>query len=152
MKRILIAMDFSPVTARLVEVALSLCADREARVLLVHVADPEPDFVGYRPGPQTVRDTVAEELREEQQALRDWEHKLRDQGLAVEGRCIQGIVVETLLAEAEKFDAELIVMGSHGHGALRHLLLGSVSEAMLKKSHIPLLVVPLPREVEDEER
>ncbi len=144
MKRMLIAMDFSPVTARLVEVALGLCANHEVSVLLVHAAPPEPDFVGYRPGPQTVRDTVADELREEQQALRKWEDKLRDQNVQVEGRCIQGAIVDTLLSEAEKFAAELIVMGSHGHGALRHLLLGSVSEAMLKKSQIPLLVVPLP--------
>jgi nucleotide-binding universal stress UspA family protein len=47
-----------------------------------------------------------------------------------------------VLSEAKRLHAELIVVGSHGHGLLYDALLGSVSADILRKSSLPVLVVP----------
>jgi nucleotide-binding universal stress UspA family protein len=49
----------------------------------------------------------------------------------------------TLLHQAERLKADLLIVGSHGRGAMLHLLLGSVSEQVLKKATCPVLVVPI---------
>jgi nucleotide-binding universal stress UspA family protein len=69
---LLAAVDFSPVSERVLEVARELAWDEGARVLLLHVAEPDPAFVGYEAGPQVVRDQVAEEFRGQRKALQEW--------------------------------------------------------------------------------
>jgi nucleotide-binding universal stress UspA family protein len=55
----------------------------------------------------------------------------------------QGDPVKTILRQAERLDAELIVVGSHGHGMMFDALMGSISAGILRKSTIPVLVVPI---------
>ncbi len=55
----------------------------------------------------------------------------------------QGEPVKTILREAEHLDAELIVIGSHGHGMMFDALVGSISAGILRKATIPVLVVPV---------
>ena len=50
--------------------------------------------------------------------------------------------VEVILDEANKLNIDLIVVGSHGHGAVYHLMVGSVSQGVLHQSTCPVLVVP----------
>jgi nucleotide-binding universal stress UspA family protein len=63
--------------------------------------------------------------------------------VSVTTHIVQGAAVETLLDAAET--ADLLVLGSHGHGRLFHAVLGSVAEACLRRSSCPVLVVPTPR-------
>jgi nucleotide-binding universal stress UspA family protein len=67
--------------------------------------------------------------------------------LVAEGRdaaafTIQGPAVEMILREARNQNAGLIIMGSHGHGALYELLIGSVTQGVMKDAHCPVVVVP----------
>jgi nucleotide-binding universal stress UspA family protein len=55
---------------------------------------------------------------------------------------LQGSIVETILKQAKKLDVEMIVMGTHGRGAVFKLLVGSVSEGVLRGAKCPVLVVP----------
>ena len=55
---------------------------------------------------------------------------------------IQGPIVDKVLDEADKHGADLIVVGSHGHGALFEFLVGSVTSGILRASKCPVLVVP----------
>jgi nucleotide-binding universal stress UspA family protein len=55
---------------------------------------------------------------------------------------IQGPTVDKILHEAQQQGAELIVMGSHGHGALYELLVGSVTQGVMKGASCPVVVVP----------
>jgi nucleotide-binding universal stress UspA family protein len=55
---------------------------------------------------------------------------------------LQGATVATVLAEADRLGAELIVLGSHGHGAVYELLVGSVAEGVVRRSKVPVLLVP----------
>lgn len=142
MKTILVPVDFSDCAAKVLEVAAKTARAFNARLILLHVASPEPEFLGYEPGPQTVRDSVARELVEEHRMVRQMEQGLREQGLDVSALVIQGYPVEKVLDEAIRCKADLLIMGSHGHGTLRNLLVGSVTEGVLRKAGCPVLVVP----------
>lgn len=62
-------------------------------------------------------------------------------GVSVEGRLLEGPVVPTLVAEADRAAADLIVLGSRGASFMRHALLGSTAERMIHKARCPMLVV-----------
>ncbi len=55
---------------------------------------------------------------------------------------IAHVRVETILQEVDKLDADLIVIGSHGRGAVLRALLGSTSEGVLHRTRVPVLIVP----------
>jgi len=140
---VLIAVDFSAVTERIIDCLTQFATHPSAhRMTLVHVAPPEPAFVGYEAGPDTLRDQVAHELRDQHAELQRYAGVLRAAGCDVTSRLLQGPTIETVLAEADRLAADLLVIGSHGHGAVYDLLVGSVSEGLVRRSKRPVLVVP----------
>jgi len=142
MKTLLVPVDFSDASAAVLAAAGKLARAFSARVVLLHVAPPDPAFIGYEPGPQTVRDSVARELAAEHRSLQALEKELADTGVSVTALVIQGYPAEKIVAEAAKLSADLIVMGSHGRGMLKHLLVGSVTEGVLRHAACPVMVVP----------
>ena len=141
-KNILVTVDFSDLSDDVVAKATSIAAAFSAKVQLLHVADPDPDFVGYDAGPQTTRDAVANSFRDQHRQLQAMAEKLRDSGLDCDAILVQGPYVEKILSESKSLDADLIVIGAHSKGLVSRVLLGSVSEGVLRKSHIPVMVVP----------
>lgn len=142
MNTILVPVDFSDVTNRVVETAGRLAQAFDARVVLLNVAEPEPDFVGFEPGPITVRQSVAKDYRVERQKLEGLKVLLSDITGEVLALHVQGPTVEKILHEAGEQDASWIVMGSHGHGALYDLLVGSVAHGVIKSARCPVVIVP----------
>ena len=138
---LLVALDFSSVADDQLEIVGRLAApDRE--IFLLHVAEPDPDFVGFEAGPEEVRDQVAREFHQEHEQIQSLAGRLRDKGHRVTALLVQGPTIETILNEAEKVGAEVIVVGSHGRGKLFDLVVGSVSAGVIRKSTVPVLVVP----------
>ena len=141
MKTILVPVDFSNTTPALIETVKKFTAAFGSRVVLLFVSEPEPDFVGFEPGPMAVRQTVARDLKAEHQKVDDLKASC---GLPdVLALHIQGPAIEKILSTATEQKADLIVMGSHGHGALYELLVGSVTAGVLKEAKCPVLVVPV---------
>jgi nucleotide-binding universal stress UspA family protein len=103
-------------------------------------------------GAVLVRTELAAHLRREHGELRALEATLKCQGLDVAAALREGHPIADILDEARRVDAKLIVLGSHGHGALHKLLLGSVSAGVLRKSPCPVLVVPVRRLAPSESR
>ena len=139
---LLVAVDLSEATERVLAAAAQVAHFTAAHAYLVHVVPDEPAFVGYEIGPDSVRNSVAAELREEHRSLQEYAAALRERGLNVTALVVQGHTVDMLLREADRLDATLLVCGSHGHGAMYDLLIGSVSEQLIRRSGRPLLVVP----------
>lgn len=129
--------------------ATELAKRLHAKLVLVHVEAPEPDFVGYQVGPQSVREAVARSIHGDAQTLHALRDRLREQGRDVESLLIQGPTVEKIVEEAERLNADYIVMGSHGHGNLFELVVGSVSDGVIRRAPCPVVVVPRPREKKD---
>lgn len=142
MHDLLVPVDFSESTERVVETAASLALAFGAAMRLVHVAAPDPDFVGYDAGPQAVRDQVAAGLRSEHRALQGLADGLRARGVEAKALLLRGPTVETILSEAGRVGSDVIVLGSHGRGRIARALLGSVSEGVLRGASCPVMIVP----------
>jgi len=140
--KLLVAVDLSESTERVVTKAEELAKGLSAKVWLLHVAEPDPDFVGLGMGPQAVRDATAKDRHGEHRQIQAIADELRQAGVPTTALLVQGATAQTILTEASRLDVDMIVMGSHGRGAMVRLLVGSVSEAVLYKSTWPVLVVP----------
>jgi len=139
--RVLVAVDFSAVSEVSLEAVRRLLPREGMDVIVVHVAEPDPAFVGWEAGPDTVRDQVAEALRRERRDVEHYVATYRADGISARGLTVQGPTVETILAEADRVGADLIVVGSHGHGAAYDLAIGSISAGVIRKATVPVLVV-----------
>ncbi len=145
---ILAALDLATTTPAVLQQARTLAKGLHASVWLVHVAAPNPDFVGYETGPDTVRDAIAHQLRVQRAQLEEAAEDLRQDGLEVTALLVQGPTAETILREADKVDAGIIVMGTRAHGKLHEWLVGSTSKGVLNQSSRPVLLIPPPAEPE----
>jgi nucleotide-binding universal stress UspA family protein len=143
MKNILVAVDFDERTFELVNYAAEFAKKFGAKIWIVHIAAPEPDFVGYDVGPTYIRDSRAGELRVEHKNLRVLVDKLLQEGIEADALLISGSTVKMILDEAKKLHADLIITGSHDHSFIYNAFVGSTSLELFKKSEIPLLTVPL---------
>jgi nucleotide-binding universal stress UspA family protein len=147
---ILAAMDFSGFTEPILAVITRIAAaEPGTRVWLLHVAEPDPSFVGYEAGPPVVRDQVAAEYRRERQRLQACAERLEGTGVEVSALVVPGSIADTILAEAARLESDLIVMGSHGYGALADLIVGGVGKVVLRKATCPVLIIPPALRVED---
>lgn len=143
MELLLVPIDFSAGTEKVLATALDLAKATGAAIRLLHVAPPDPDFVPYDAGPAVVRDQVARDLRAEHRSLQRAAAKLNESGIQTSARMVMGPFVETIVEQADQTLANMIVIGSHGHGALFRMVLGSVSEGVVRQTDCPVLVVPI---------
>ncbi|SHI74289.1 Nucleotide-binding universal stress protein, UspA family [Arenibacter nanhaiticus] len=143
MKNILVAIDFNDNESILIEKAFQLAKAFGSKVWVLHIAAPDPEFVGYGVGPQYIRDSRAEELRYEHRKIQEHVGFLRNNKIDAEGLLIQGATIEMVIKESKKLNADLIVAGHHKHSFLFNAFIGSVSTQIMKKSKIPVLIIPL---------
>lgn len=144
--KLLVAIDFSEITKRILEKAEEIAIKTGAKVWLIHVAQPDPDFVGYDVGPESERNFMATKFRDKHVKIQELSFKMRNKGINVTPLLVQGPTIETIIEEAKKLKADMIVAGSHGHGTMFHILVGSISKGLLNKSPIPLLIIPAKKE------
>ena len=142
MKNIAIALDLSNSSTVLIEQAKVLARANDAKIWLIHIAAPDPDFIGYDVGPKYIREDRADILKEEHKKLGKLKNTLTDVGIEAEALLIQGPIIQTLLEEVDKLEIDLLVIGKKGHGLFYRAILGSVFDSIVKKVHVPLLAVP----------
>lgn len=140
--KLLVAIDLSEPTDLIVKKAEELAKEMSAQVWIVHNAEPEPDVLEFRADPKAAREKLAEKFHREHRRVQEIGKRLRDQGLDAKALLVHGPTVEMILKEASELDVDIIVVGSHGRSAVFQLLMGSVSEGILRKSRCPVLVVP----------
>ena len=141
--KVLAALDLDRTTPDVLREARLWTRRLGAELFLIHVADPDPDFVGYGAGPESVRLAVAHKFTRAHQRMEALATELRKEGLvATTALLIQGATAETILREADRLAADVIVMGTRTRGALRSLLLGSVSKQVVAGTTRPVLLIP----------
>ncbi|MDH5428205.1 MAG: universal stress protein [Nitrospirota bacterium] len=140
--QLLVAVDFSDSSRIVIEYVTDLANVVCGKIWLLHVAEPDPEFVGYDVDPPEMRDVIARRFHKEHLQIQQLSQELRSKGLDCEALLIQGPTVETILRESKKLSVDMVVVGSHGKGILKHLLVGSTSEGVLHQSSIPVLVAP----------
>ena len=143
MKNILVSIDFNNNEKLLIDKALEMAKAFDAKIWLLHVAAPEPEFIGFGVGPQYVRDGRADDLRKEHRLIADYADLIRLENQECEGLLIQGATIDMIMEEARKLEIDLIITGHHEHNILYKAFFGSVASGVIKKANIPVLVVPL---------
>lgn len=146
--RIVLAVDGSPPSERAVEVCAALAGALGAQVTVIHVnVDPLMVVPPVAPTEAMIAPPVLtdEALRQEEAAgeavLARAAEALRISGLTVTTRRARGPVGQRVVEAANEITADLIVVGSHGHGRLEELLLGSVSDAVARHARCSVLIV-----------
>jgi nucleotide-binding universal stress UspA family protein len=67
--------------------------------------------------------------------------RLAAQGVTAEGKIVPGEPAESIVAAARELTADLVVMATHGHSEVRHVLMGSVTEDVVRSGATPVLLV-----------
>jgi len=142
MKRILAALDFSELTPQVVEQAKLLTKIFDAQLCLMH-ADYLLPFLGAHQYDQHLALEAYESQKERnKQELQELKNELARAGIEAEIILHEGDVDESIIEEAQKFRADLIILGSHKHSKLYHLFFGNISENIIQKATCPVMVIP----------
>lgn len=142
-RKILVPVDGSPTSARGLKEAIRLAKGDRARLRLVHVLDETPmlgmmeEGVDLRPFLQNL-EKRGREILARTKGLAEKSGVPADTVLA---ESAAGPAADAILREAKKWRADLIVMGTHGRRGLRHVVLGSEAERVLRLSPVPVLLV-----------
>jgi nucleotide-binding universal stress UspA family protein len=137
MKTILIATDGSDPAGQALDVAIDLARETGAALAVLSVRPPRPAGRGgvgpamleieEHDGPQHIAEAAAQHAREA--------------GIVATPHSAQGDVVTCIADAATALGAELLVVGSRGHGSLSGAVLGSVSHALVRRSPVPVTIV-----------
>jgi len=136
-KNIILAFDGSEYSHRALEHAKSMTERYEANLWLVHVFSHTSDLLGY----EDFEKLYAKRKSAGQAILDKAKKKLGSTTLKVYEELIDGAEAEAILKVAENHQADLIVMGTRGFGAVKGLLVGSVSRKVIHLSTCPVMVV-----------
>jgi nucleotide-binding universal stress UspA family protein len=149
MKTIVVAVDFSNATPGVMEMAGGLAKAFGARLRLFHAVEPEPSYTayGFTPDEFPALHAYQEEAKRRARAkLTELLETARTGVTDADCQIAEGSPLHSLLDYVRETGADFVVLGSHGHGAIASLLLGSVAEGMVRKASVPTLIVPAPRE------
>jgi nucleotide-binding universal stress UspA family protein len=140
--RIVAAVDRSDFADLVVGMVRRLADIDTTEVLLLNVAPREADMLGRQLSRKEVEDPVPEELRDRRELLDRLAGELGASGIACSTLLVRGLPAQTIVQEASRWSADLVVVGSQGRGMLYRRMLGSVSEEVLAARRFPVLVVP----------
>lgn len=142
-KHILVPVDESPISYAAAEHALALAKDLNAEVTLMCVIAVDP-FVGvdfYKVAP-AVTDYFMHAEQNARNRLKDLSLNFERDNIKINSKVIHGVAPsDGIIAVADEVNADLIIMGSHGHTGFKKLILGSVAQNVLTNSPVPVLVV-----------
>lgn len=145
-RSILVPVDYSEPSRRALELALTL--DEGATVTVVHAWD-RPAYVGDHvlTHPDGSRRSLSELIRDnaEREMLEFLAGVKVPPGKTYEHKLVSGDPASAIITEASKPGYDVLVVGSHGRTGMTKLLLGSVTERLIRLSPIPVLTVPPPR-------
>lgn len=133
---VLVATDGSDRADAAVDEAIDLAALTDATLHVLSVAEgtdvpvPEAELVALEEAMDTVASTAIDDVR--QQA--------NTSGVGTETAVREGAPAEEVLAYAQKYDVDIVVMGTDGRSGLDRVLLGSVAETVLRSAERPVLV------------
>jgi nucleotide-binding universal stress UspA family protein len=142
MKTILTPVDFSSATRGVLAVALDLARTTGGQMMLLHAVQNPVITTDYGLTAEMLQETIAANENAARRQIAHLEKSLADKGVPVKSRLVSGFAAGNIIEQATKVRASYIVLGSHGHTAFYDLLVGSTTNAVLKKAPCPVVVVP----------
>lgn len=144
MKNILIPLELSKaaIEERIINTAINYASSLAAKCWIVHVAAPDPDFVGFGVGPKYIRDQLAEDLRTEHRQIQSITERFKAEGIQAEGLLIQGATQDMIKEEVKKLKIDLLILGNKKHSFINVLFKGSILDDIMDEVNIPILLIP----------
>lgn len=151
MKKILIALDYDPTAQKIAESGFELAKAIGAEVILLHVISdpvyysstdysPIMGFTGYLNTDPLQLNTIEMLKTASLNFLEKSKNHLGDQ--TIQTMVAEGDFADSILKTAKSIHADIIVIGSHSKKWLENIVIGSVTEEVLRHSTIPLYVIP----------
>lgn len=151
MKKVLIALDYDPTAKKVAEVGFEFAKAMGAEVVLIHVISdpvyysstdysPIMGFTGYMNTDPLQLNTIEVLKTASLNFLDKTRSHLGDSNIQTVVE--EGDFAETIVKTAKKLHVDLIVLGSHSQKWLENIVMGSVTEEVLRQSTIPLFIIP----------
>ena len=145
-KRILCPVDFSESSDHACRYAVAFASSFNSELTLLHVVAPP---IAALPGDHLVPDMMQADIEAIAEASRNRLAQqvgdFEQEGLDVQSKVVSGIPFLEVIRFSKEWDADLIIMGTHGRAGLQHLLIGSVAERVVRKAPCPVLTVKHPQ-------
>lgn len=141
--RILAPLDFSDHATAILDWAVHLAREHKSRLVLMHAYHLPVEFQQME-GAYLPAEFWTQVKTEAEKTLNEHAARIREQGVEVDVLVVEGYPATAIEEAAQARDADLIVIGTHGHTGLKHLLLGSVAERVVQKAPCPVLTVKTP--------
>ena len=139
-RTLLVAIDFSESSSAVIDAAVELAKRFSATIHIVHAFDPPIPLV--TPYEVTIPEAYLDQTRKAaSQKLAGVVKKVAAEGVTVESHLAESPAAPAIARTAEEVGADLVVMGTHGHTGIKHLVLGSVAERTLRLAPCSVLVV-----------
>ncbi len=143
MLNIVLPIDFSDNTDKLVEEAVKFAKETNGKICLIHVAPADIGFAIGDMGFQYFPEVEQNEIKQELLQLNAIEQRIIAQNVDCEHLLKQGTAGDIILEYAKSKNAGYIVMGSHGRSNMYDVFVGSLTKELTRKSSIPVLVIPI---------
>ena len=141
-RRIVHPTDFSPASGPAFKKALELAKDDNATLIIVHVLPILPVVGEAFIPPATIDEMIRGQRAQAEKATDRLVKRTRAAGGKATGVVLDnGAVPDAIVRFAKRQRADLIVMGTHGHGLLARVLLGSVAERVVSKASAPVMLI-----------
>lgn len=141
LKRILVPVDFSPLSKKALLYAARLARQFQADVTLFHVVEPEipPAFDGYMIAPPPIPNGATANCAGR---MKIWVGSARNAGVEhVTSNIRSGLAAFEIVEAAKELDVDLIVIATHGYTGWKHFAIGSTAERVVRAAPCPVLVV-----------
>lgn len=142
MKTILSPIDFSATTPLVVEEAIALARATEARLVLLHVVQPLTLGSGEATLAESGAELASQAESEASRRLTELQQSLRERGVVAHAVLRRGSAGPAIVQQAERLQADYVVIGSHGHTAFYDLIVGSTTTRVLKEATCRVVIVP----------
>lgn len=140
-EKVLYPTDFSEASRKALPYLLGLKGAGLKEVVLLHVVDRREIDLLAPYSPYLEKDPVKMMFQRAEEDARAMATELEEGGVTVKVRLEEGVPFEEILRVEEEEDVSLVILGSHGKSAIERMLLGSVSEKVVRKSKRPVLIV-----------
>jgi len=134
---IVVPVDLEEHSEKIVEYASYMANNLDAKLTLVHVVELLRAMGDMELGTTTIEDYNKKRVTHSKELL----DQLLEKYPECNGEVIIGEIVDEIIDFAEKKEADLIIIGTHGTKGIEKLLLGSVAERVVKGAHCPILVI-----------
>lgn len=142
-QKILVPTDFSSGSEAAVHYATAMALEQDASIELVHAYEV-PAMAFLEGSVIATPEAIASLTDAAQHQLDKVAAHIREAGAEVNAHLLQGVAYDEIVRGATAWGCDLIVMATHGRTGLRHALIGSVAERVIRTSTIPVLIIRRP--------